>query len=131
MATAMLQDRLSDIVNRAKARWLKRAMYSSAIGSTPKTLAFAIADHLNCVTLDAWPSQAKLAGLLGFACDKTIQRCARALVRADLISLSSQAKQTAGHRYAPVFIHSDWDRSARSDRQKPVMSALGHNQKYS
>src|SRR4051812_449650 len=42
-------------VARAKARWLRRIMYGSVATSTEKCFAYAVADHLNCVTLDAWP----------------------------------------------------------------------------
>src|SRR5437588_8825339 len=66
-------------VARAKARWLRRVMYGTVATSTEKCFAYAVADHLNCVTLDAWPGQARLAQLLGFKSVKTIQRAAAAL----------------------------------------------------
>ena len=55
---------LVETVNRMKARWLKRVMYETDVSSTAKCLAYAVSDHLNCVSLDCWPSQARLGQLL-------------------------------------------------------------------
>jgi hypothetical protein len=114
----MKADTLADIVARSKARWLKRVIYSPSLPSTPKILAYAISDHLNCVTRDAWPSQKTLACLLGTKCEKTIQRCARQLREAGFIRLDANRPRRGNCRYAPVFIPSDWD--------KPVR-AIGHS----
>src|SRR5262245_5857641 len=70
---------LSDRVGRAKARWLKRVMYESPATSTQKCLAYAVSDHLNCVTLDAWPGLIGLSRRLGFQHVKTLRRAARGL----------------------------------------------------
>src|ERR1700694_1287413 len=58
-------------VPRAKARWLRRVMYGTVATSTEKCFAYAVADHLNCVTLDAWPGQLRLAQFLRFKSIKT------------------------------------------------------------
>jgi hypothetical protein len=94
---------LSDRVSRAKARWLKRVMQDSLATSTEKCLAYAIADCLNCVTLDCWPAQQTLARMLGHKSIKTVQRAGRALARRQLITLKRDKSRKAGLRYAPVF----------------------------
>jgi hypothetical protein len=114
----MSDETLIDLVNRAKARWLKRAMYGSSATSTQKVLAYAISDHLNCVTLDCWPAQSTLTGLLGRRSDKTAQRAARGLRALKFITISRGTTETSGYRYAPVFVPSDWDKIGSSTRQK-------------
>src|SRR4029077_16909568 len=74
--TNQVVETLYQRVSRMRARWLKRVMYSSDASSTEKCLAYAVFDHLNCVTLDCWPAQRRLAELLGFESVKTIQRAA-------------------------------------------------------
>ena len=102
-------------VARAKARWLRRVMYGTVATSTEKCFAYAVADHLNCVTLDAWPGQARLAQLLGFKSVKTMQRAAAALQELEVLTV----RHTARHqfRYAPVFLPGDEDRIVRTSGQ--------------
>jgi len=100
-------DTLYKRVARAKARWLRRVMYGTTAASTEKCLAYAVSEHLNCVTLDAWPGQPRLAQLLGFKSIKTIQRAARALAGLSVLVVKRHGK---GHyRYAPVFLRGDED----------------------
>jgi hypothetical protein len=99
---------LSKRVNRAKARWLKRVMYSPDATSTQKCLAYAIADHLNCVTLDCWPGQLRLTQLLGRKSSKTVQRSAGRLQEMSAIMIRRIGKGDAC-RYAPVFLPGDED----------------------
>jgi hypothetical protein len=106
----MNRESLSTRVNRAKARWLKRVMYESPATSTQKCFAYAMADHLNCVTLDCWPAQLRLIRLLGRKSEKTAQRAGRALETLGLITLR-RPKGKAGYRYAPVFLPGDEDKS--------------------
>ena len=73
------EEGLVERVGRAKARWLRRVMYETTASSTEKCFAYAVVDHLNCVTLDCWPSQLRLAKLLDFKAEKTLQRAARGL----------------------------------------------------
>ncbi len=94
-------------VARAKARWLKRVMYGTVATSTEKCFAYAVAEHLNCVTLDAWPGQARLAQLLGFKSAKTIQRAARALDQLSVLEVKCCGRSL--FRYAPVFLSADED----------------------
>jgi hypothetical protein len=108
---------LAECVNRAKARWLKRVMYGSTATSTQKVLAYAIADHLNCVTLDCWPSQRTLMNLLGRRSDKTPQRAARGLQALTLITISRGSGHASGYRYSPVFRFDDWDKIGKGSRQ--------------
>lgn len=120
---------LVDRVCRAKARWLKRVMYESAASSTQKCFAYAVADHLNCVTLDCWPSQARLVTLLGFQSAKTLQRAARGLERIGVLMIKGGGR--AGYRYEPVFLPTDEDRivsaagqSSLRDPDKSVRESL-------
>lgn len=96
-------------VTRAKARWLKRVIYSSTATSTQKCLAYAIVDHLNCVTLDCWPAQPTLARLLGHKSIKTVRRAALGLAVLGLITLTRKASGKSVYRYAPVFRPEDMD----------------------
>ena len=106
----MKVESLSDRVNRAKARWLKRVMQDPSATSTQKCLAYAIADYLNCVTLDCWPAQPTLARILGHKSVKTVQRAARGLATLRLITLKHDASGKAGCRYAPVLWPEDMDK---------------------
>jgi hypothetical protein len=93
---------------RAKARWLQRVMYQSLASSTEKCFAYAVADHLNCVTLDAWPSQTRVAQHLGFKCTKTVQRAAGGLAALDMLVVRTCGQHYV--RYAPVFLPCDEDK---------------------
>jgi hypothetical protein len=109
-------------VGRAKARWLKRVMYHPKPTSTEKRLAFAIADHLNCVTLDSWPGQDTLAYLLGQTSIKTIQRSACGLETLGLLRRSRTSQKGSSHRYAPVFCAEELDIIVGKARQRcPAM----------
>ena len=110
----MTVETLYDRVTRAKARWLKRVMYQSAATPFQKSLAYAIADHLNCVTLDSWPAQATLSRLLGGVCTKTLQRASRRLVALGLITINRNGSRI---RYTPVFELGDEDKSVRKGGQ--------------
>jgi hypothetical protein len=84
-------------------------MYRSDISSTEKCLAYAIFDHLNSVTLDAWPAQETLAQRLGFKAIKTIRRGACALEEVGLITVKYAGGGKARCRYAPIFSVEDFD----------------------
>jgi hypothetical protein len=99
---------LVERIGRAKARWLRRVMYETAASSTQKCFAYAIADHLNCVTLDSWPGQLRLAKLLDLKSAKTLQRAARGLERLGVLTLKGGGR--SGYRYAPVFLPTDEDK---------------------
>lgn len=107
----MSVESLSDRVNRAKARWLKRVMYESSATSTQKCFAYAMADHLNCVTLDCWPAQPTLARILGRKSIKTAHRAPRGLASLGLITLKRNTAGKKGYRYAPVFRPEDMENS--------------------
>jgi hypothetical protein len=120
-------------VARAKARWLRRVMYASVATSTEKCFAYAVAEHLNCVTLDAWPGQLRLVQLLGFKSAKTIQRAARSLE--DLAVLTVFRSRKNFYRYAPVFLPGDEDKivpakgqtgAVRTDTDVPESLLLIH-----
>jgi len=95
-------------VARAKARWLRRVMYGTLATSTEKCFAYAVVEHLNCVTLDSWPSQVRLAQLLGFKSVKTIQRAACGLEELTVLVVTCGRKH---YRYAPVFLPGDEDKT--------------------
>jgi hypothetical protein len=102
-------DGLFERVSRAKARWLRRVMYETPATSTEKCLAYAIADHLNCVTMDCWPGQTRLAKLLDLKSTKSIQRAAQGLVQHGVLTIMAFKRGT--HRYSPVFLDGDEDMS--------------------
>lgn len=109
---------LAERIARAKARWLRRVLYGSAASSTEKCLAYAVSDHLNCVTLDCWPSQARLAELLGFDCERTVQRAARGLAGLGFLVIRRGARGVC--RYAPVFLPGEDDiPDPKSGRKAP------------
>ena len=91
---------LVERVNRAKARWLKRVMYDSPATVMQKCFAFAVCDHLNCVTLDCWPSFRTVAAR--FRCNpRTVERAARGLQKLGLLKFTRTA---TGYRFAPVLL---------------------------
>ncbi len=114
----MKVESLSEQVNRAKARWLKRVMQDPSVTSTQKCLAYAITDYLNCVTLDCWPSQPTVARVLGYKSVKTVQRAVRGLAKLRLITLKRDASKRAGWRYAPVFWPEDMDKPVPKNGQR-------------
>jgi hypothetical protein len=109
---------LRDRVNRAKARWLKRVMYDSPATSTQKCFAYAVADHLNCVTLDAWPGLLSVSRKLGFQHVRTVHRAARGLERHNFLIL----RKIGGlWRLGPVFRPADEDRNVPERGQSSAL----------
>jgi hypothetical protein len=113
----MKRETLDEEVRRTKARWLRRVMYDECPTSTAKCLAFLISDHLNCVTLDAWPALSTISKLLGAKSTKTAQRAARNLQALGYITIKSRGEGSAGYRYAPTFSSDDLDSSVAKNRQ--------------
>lgn len=100
---------LSNSVARAKARWFARVKKHPDLRSSSKCAAHSIADHLNCVTMDCWPSNKTLANSIGVRATKTIQRATKQLAKANFIVVTKTDGRQGPNRYAPVFIASDWD----------------------
>jgi hypothetical protein len=124
-------------ISRVKARWLRRVMYCEA-KHTEKILAFVIFDHLNCVTLDAWPSQRTIASFLHCS-TKTVTRAADGLERLQLVKIARPVERGA-LRYAPTFAKEDWDiddpndghgRPADMDGSVPQSSSSIHSKSTS
>jgi hypothetical protein len=105
---------LDDRVKRAKHRWLKRVMYDLATTSSEKCLAYLIMDHLNCVSVDSWPSQKRVADQFGWS-TKTVHRVACALERRGHLRVTRGTR--GSHRYAPIFMPEDEDKSGGPARQ--------------
>ena len=99
---------LLEQVNRKKARWLKRVMYETKASSTAKCFAYAVFEHLNCVTMDCWPAQERIARLLNRKCTKTAQRAAKQLERFGLLIIKRHCRNRL--RYAPIFTSEDDDK---------------------
>jgi len=104
-------------------------MYYPLLTPTEKCLAFAISDHLNCVTMDCWPAQATLARLLGYACTKTIKRAARTLEQHRLITITNNRYGKSEYRYSPIFLPEDMavtegGQSGPSDGDTPVRESF-------
>jgi hypothetical protein len=119
----MKRETLDEEVRRTKARWLRRVMYDEEPTSTAKCLAFLIADHLNCVTLDAWPALSTIATLLGAKSTKTAQRAGRNLQALGYITIKPRGEGAAGYRYAPTFSSGDLDSSVAKNGQACPSSA--------
>src|SRR5579872_1623013 len=105
-ALSPTRETMLTLVNGAKARWLRHVMYESSATPTQKCFAYIVFDHLNCVTLDCWPSQERLALLLDRNCTKTAQRAALGLEALSLLIIRRGARKS-GYRYAPVFLPDD------------------------
>lgn len=108
---------LNQVISRQKARWLKFVMHESKASATEKCLAYTIADALNCVTLDCWPSQPRLARLLGGVSVRTVQRAARGLEQLGLITIRRPDAHSAALRYAPRFPKEPRDKTVHEARQ--------------
>lgn len=106
-------------VAAAKHRWLARVM-GSPVPLAQKCLAWAIAENLNCVTLDSWMKQERLKEALSAETTRTVNRAARGLAEAHFITITHWRRDDgkATPRYAPVFIDEDWDRNVRRNGQK-------------
>lgn len=115
MAEGQETKSLRDSVARARARWLKRIMYDPTITSTEKCFAYAVFDHLNCVTLDSWQAPKRSAELLGKSI-KTCDRAARSLEQRGRLVIRRDRNNL--HRYVPVFLPDDWDKTVRADGQE-------------
>lgn len=112
---------LLEQVNRKKARWLKRVMYETRASSTAKCFAYAVFEHLNCVTMDCWPAQERIARLLNRKCTKTAQRAAKQLERLGLLIIKRDCPNHL--RYAPIFTSEDDDKNkidAPSGDNRPI-----------
>jgi hypothetical protein len=113
----MKNESLSDRIKRAKARWLKRVMQHQYATSTQKCLAHAIADRLNCVTLDCWAAQPTLARDIGHKSVKTVVRAGRGLAKLNLITLK-RIKARPGLRHTPILLPEDLDRPVPKGRHR-------------
>ena len=105
----MKAESLAVSASRAKARWLKRVMFESQATNAQKCFAYIVFDHLNCVTLDCWPNQERIAQLLGKNCTKSAQRAAKGLQALGLLLIRSGSD--GKHHYAPIFLASDWNKN--------------------
>jgi len=129
-----LPETLHQRVSRMRAKWLKRVMYSERTSTSEKCFAYAVSDHLNCVTLDCWPSQERLAALLGWDSVKTAQRAALGL-EAEGFQVITRVRR-GSYRYAPIFRVSDeedssvsaWGQFSLSETDKIVNESLLQNQ---
>lgn len=108
---------LSARVTRWKMLWLDSVMGDARLNSTQKCIAYAIASHLNCVTLDCWPSHERLADRLNIKSSKTIQRGLLVLESYSIIAIIRPRGKHASCRYAPIF--------GPVDKDKPVLKR-GH-----
>jgi hypothetical protein len=108
ISPATNSETLSKQVARAKARWLHRVMTSDA-RSNAKVFAYFIFQHLNCVTLDAWPNQGTLRGHMHCSA-RTVARAADDLETTRLIVIDRPRRWGAVPRYVPAFAPEDWDK---------------------
>jgi hypothetical protein len=92
---------LYDRVTRAKHRWLKCVTFDHGTSSSEKCFAYLVADRLNCVTQDCWPSQKLIADQFGWSI-KTVHRVAVGLERRGHLGIIRG--KNGSYRYAPVFV---------------------------
>src|SRR5438105_2742188 len=113
----MKPEPLDTKARRAKERWYRRVMYSDAT-STEKCFSYFIKDMLNCVTLDAWPSQTTLRKLLGRKVARTPGRAAKALQKSGFLLIKPRVDGSPGYRYAPIFVPDDqYEKNVRASGQ--------------
>jgi hypothetical protein len=105
---------LAEQVSRRKHRWLKRVMFDHGTNSSQKCFAYLVADRLNCVTLDCWPSQKLIAEQFGWSI-KTVHRVAVGLERRGHLRIIRSSN--GSYRYAPVFLPENEDKSVGAKRQ--------------
>jgi hypothetical protein len=105
---------LYDRVTRAKHRWLKRVMFDHGTSSSEKCFAYLVADRLNCVTQDCWPSQKLIADQFGWSI-KTVHRVAVGLERRGHLTIIRG--KNGSYPYAPVFLPGDEDKSVSASGQ--------------
>jgi hypothetical protein len=106
---------LVDRVSRMRHRWFNRVMSDPRVSPAEKCFAYFVMDKLNCVTLDAWPSQPLMAQLLGRKSIKTVNRLASSLERHGYLRVSRDTRGSC--RYAPVFLPVDEDKPVPTPRQ--------------
>jgi hypothetical protein len=112
---AIEHETLTERVSRWKHRWLKRVMFDLRTSSSEKCFAYVVVDHLNCVTLDCWPSQILVADKFGWS-TKTVHRVSLALDRHSHLRIT---RNTHGsYRYAPLFKPDDVDKSGDASGQR-------------
>ena len=87
---------------RNKMRWLNAIFYDCATGPMTCRVAFVIADHLNSVSGDAWPSVSRIATKLCVS-TKTVQRCVKELERTGWVKVLRPRGRTRTNRYRPNF----------------------------
>lgn len=78
-------------------------------------IAYAIADHLNSVSGEAWPSVARIANKLCVS-TKTVRRCIRELERVGLLKVTRPTGRTRTNRYRTTFPPTVTDVRSKGDR---------------
>jgi hypothetical protein len=82
---------------RQKARLRDAILHDQQLTRAARHIGYEIADHLNCQTGDAWPSQETLAARTGY-CVKTIERATK-----ELDVWFTREIDGKGYRYIPKF----------------------------
>jgi hypothetical protein len=100
---------------RACACWFDRVMRAGLSGRT-LIVGYALKQHFNAVTHDAWPSHQRLSNRYR-VCTKTIHRGMADLAEGKFIVIAHTRRKNQTHRYAPLFICGDWDCSDHRPRQ--------------
>ncbi len=119
--------------SRMRARWLKRVMYDGATSNSEKCFAYTVSDHLNCVTLDCWAGQERVALFFGWKSVKTVQRASAGLEDKGFLIIKRPRRGSC--RYAPIFLLSDeednsvsaWGQFSLSQTDKIVSESLLQN----
>jgi hypothetical protein len=102
--------------NSDKFRWLNSVCSDPAVSSTSFRVAYAIADHLNKTTRNAWPSQQRIARRFGCH-QKTVQRAIKELEGLGWLKVRRRRDGLTSNRYEIA-----WPFGTQDD-DKPVETA--------
>jgi biotin operon repressor len=87
---------------RNKMKWLNAINYDCALSPMTCRVAFVIADHLNQVSGDAWPSERRISSKLCIS-TKTVQRSVKELESAGWVDVRRSKGRNISNRYRPRF----------------------------
>jgi hypothetical protein len=97
---------MSHPFHRNRMRWLNAVFYDCSMSPMSCRIAFLIADHLNSVSGDAWPSIDRIADRLCVS-TKTVQRSVKELEQAGWLSVNRSKGRMRSNRYRPNLMNEE------------------------
>lgn len=88
--------------HRNKMIWLNAICKDCGVSATAFRIAYFIADHLNSISGDAWPSHNRIASKLCIT-TKTVQRASRELERSGWLKIQHSRSRRTTNRYRPCW----------------------------